>query len=97
MKKSSENLAGMKKLDFNFKFKNLDGKELNENAGKTLANLLAAETQGDSIKQWSLATRIYSGEPIEVDESDKAMIVELVRSTQGLTALAKSQLLIALQ
>ena len=97
MKKSSENLAGMKKLDFNFKFKNLDGKELNENAGKTLANLLANETQGDSIKQWSLATRLYAGDVLEIDQSDFAMITDLVKATQGLTALAKAQLLNVLQ
>lgn len=97
MKKVTENLAGMKKLDFNFNFKYLDGKELNENAGKTLANLLANETQGDSIKQWSLATRLYAGEVLEIDESDKAMLVNLVKSTQGLTSLAKAQLLNILQ
>lgn len=97
MKKVTENLSGIRKLDLNFKFKNLDGQELNENAGKLLASSLAAATSGDSIKQWSIATRLYAGEVLELDQSDFAMINEFVKSSEGFTALAKAQLLNALQ
>jgi hypothetical protein len=86
----------MKTINLNKHLLGLDGKELPDataNAGKLLAQHLASNTKGDALKLWSLATRLYSGEEISVDEADLALLKTQTQESEGLTILARSQIL----
>jgi hypothetical protein len=84
----------MKTVDLNIKFTNLEGKLIEEsNAGKMIAGALAASNKGDALKQWSLAQRLYTGEPLELDPSDIQLLKDFVNSNEGFTNLAKAQIL----
>lgn len=84
----------MKTINLNTDLLGLDGLEIpNSNAGKIVANLLATATKGDSLKQWSLAQRLYAGEKLELDPSDQMLLKSFVEQAEGLTSLAKAQIL----
>lgn len=84
----------MKKVDLNVPFIGLDGVEIPEtNAGKLLANSLAASSKGDVLKSWSLAQRLYSGEELELDPADIQLLKDFVNNSEGFTVLAKAQIL----
>lgn len=86
----------MKKVDFNRPLVGLDGleiKEENANVCKIVGNALAQSTKGDALKQWSIATRVYSGEPFELDEADFEMLKAFITNAEGFTVLLKAQLL----
>ncbi len=91
-------ITGLKKIDLNFPFLGLDGKEIPDtNAGKFLGNALAHNNKGDAVKQFGIATRLYTGEPIELDKSDIDMIIEFVKSSDGFSNLSEAQILAVLQ
>jgi hypothetical protein len=91
-------ITGLKKIDLNFAFVGLDGKDIPDtNAGKFLANSLAHNNKGDALKQYGIATRLYTGEPIELDKSDIDMIIEFVKSSEGFSNLSEAQILAVLQ
>lgn len=93
MKKVEKENVG---LDFDFNFKGADGKGIeNQNAGKFLSTLLATSVnqQSDPLKLWGWAQKLYDGEALALDESDKSTLKEFIRSADGVTILAKAQLL----
>jgi hypothetical protein len=87
------------KLNFNFNFKGLDGKEVLDakqepvHAGKTLAQFISATNSGNSIKLWDWALKIYNDKPLEVDATDIDVLSELINKGETLTILAKAQLM----
>lgn len=86
----------MKTINLNRQLLGLDGKELTDataNAGKLLAQQLANNTKGDALKLWSLATRLYSGEELTIDDADLALLKSQTEQSEALTVLAKSQIL----
>lgn len=88
----------MAKLNFDFLFKDLEGKEIKDaDAGKMLGNALATSNKGDAVKTFEMAMKIYNHIEFEVDKSDKQMLVDFVKSNDGLTNLVKAQLLDIIQ
>ena len=86
----------MKTINLNKQLLGLDGIELSNetaNAGKLLAQQLANKTKGDAIKLWGLATRLYSGEKLTIDDADLALLKTQTEQSESLTVLAKSQIL----
>jgi valyl-tRNA synthetase len=84
----------MKTVNFKGNFKGIDGLDLEgAEMHKSLGNALAAATKGDAVKMWSLATRIYAGEDVDLDPSDLEMIKEFVKNNEGFTNLAKAQII----
>jgi hypothetical protein len=86
------------KLDLNFQLKNLDGTPIPEgNAGKIIAQALANDTQGDSLKWWEWAIKLNKGEAITLDSSDKDKLTQFIQDHQGLPNITKAQVLILLK
>jgi hypothetical protein len=84
----------MSKLNLNVNLKGLDGKEIeNSNAGKLVANLLASDNKGDAMKKFSIAQKLYNGETLDLDPSDKQMLKTFVEASEQMTVLAKAQVL----
>ena len=82
----------MKKLDFNFGIKDLDGNELGK-ASKVFAGTLISEKGGDAVKLFDWAMSLNKEGKIEVDESDFNKIKEIAEKSENLTILSKAQLL----
>jgi hypothetical protein len=82
------------KLDFNFLLQDLDGKEIeNANAGKLIANCLAIGSKGDPLKFWSWAQKLQKGIELDLDPSDEKTLKGFIEENEGLTVLAKGQIL----
>lgn len=81
------------KLNLNFNFKALDGEEF-DNAGKTLANILAvSDTPGYlPIKAHDFAVKLFNDGEIEIDESDLDILEKIVMASK-LSNIAKAQIL----
>lgn len=63
------------------------------NMAKILANTLANSSQGNVIKFYDWAVRLYNEGEIEVDRADMSVLKQVIESNQNLTILAKAQLL----
>lgn len=82
------------KLNFNWNLKGLDGKEMvNNNAGKVLANALAAQNKGNSIKLHDWALKLWNGNAIEVDNTDVDVLLALIEESEFLTVLGKAPMI----
>lgn len=85
------------RLNFNFAFRGLDGKEvpaeMSEPANKVLGHFISGLNSGNSIKLWDWALTVYKGGPLEVDATDADMLSALIDGSDKLTVLAKVQLL----
>ena len=86
-------------LDFNKSLNGLDGKALKDQdgndltLGRFLSGFLASHTKGDALKFFGWAQKLYNGEAIDLDDSDKETLKEFVKSHDGLTVLSKAQIL----
>jgi hypothetical protein len=85
------------KLNFNFQFTGLDGKELKElkgeTAGKILAGYISSLNKGNSIKLWDWAIKLYKGDELDLDASDLEVFIGLIDTSENLTVLSKAQIL----
>lgn len=82
------------KLNFNFKIKDLDQKEIpGADANKLLANTLSQQNQGNSMKLYDWALRLWRGEALEIDDTDAMVLKELIDKSQVLTVMAKKPLI----
>jgi hypothetical protein len=82
------------KLDFNFQFKGLDGKETQgESAGKILSSVLAAQNKGNAIKLYDWALKLYNDKPLEIDKTDAEVLSALIENSEALTIIAKVPLM----
>jgi len=85
------------KIDLNVPLMGLDGKKAqgddDATLGKYLGVALVQSTKGDPIKMYIWAQKLFKGEAIEVDKSDKKTIENFVNEHDSLTNLAKAQIL----
>jgi hypothetical protein len=87
----------MKKINLDFNFKDLDGKELKDShAGKFLATILVNISTKDPLKLNAMAQKLYNKETIELDPQDLELLKETILSQPAITNGAKAQLLLAL-
>ena len=82
------------KLNFNFKIKGLDGKEVQGRdeftlASKLLGNMLSQLNTGNSIKLFDWASKLWNEGALELDETDSHVLEELINKCESLTVLAK--------
>jgi hypothetical protein len=85
----------MSKVNLNKNLVDLDLKEIpNSNAGKLIANLLAQDTKGDALKKFSLATKLYNGEELDLDPSDFNLLKSFIEDSVQMSVLAKAQILL---
>lgn len=86
------------KLNFNKSLQNLDNSEVeNSNMGKLLANVLSQSNSGEPVKCWEMALKLFKGEELEVDTTDREMLESVIKSSQGLTNAGKAQLLLVIK
>jgi hypothetical protein len=83
----------MKEVNLNFKFKGLDGKELEQNAGTLLANLLSNSNTKTPVKFWEWAVKLHKAEAFEITTDDLKLLRDFIEGSEALTALAKAQIL----
>jgi len=87
----------MMKINLNFAFKTSDGQELSGEsnlAGKILAGALAASSQKHHVlKIWGWTMKLSQGETLDLDTPDCELLVSVIENCEGLTLLAKGQLL----
>lgn len=79
------------KLNFNFKIKSLDGKEIpnSDSANKLLANVLSQMNKGNSIKMYDWALKLWNSGELEIDDTDSHILEGIIDSTEFLTVLSK--------
>ncbi|MBA4851358.1 hypothetical protein [Emticicia sp. BO119] len=83
------------KLDFNQPIVGLDGNVIEgSNMGKILADQLAIATKGNALKFWEMATKLYCGEAIDLDQSDQSIVKDFIEKHESLPNLTKAQLLL---
>jgi hypothetical protein len=83
------------KLDLNFDLKDLAGNPIPDaNCGKVVANTLIQGAEGDALKFWGWATKLHNGEVLNLDDSDAETFKNFIKSSQSLTILLKSQVLL---
>lgn len=86
-------------LDFNKQLLGLDGKPVKDHedkdvtVGKLLSGQLASANKGDALKLFNWAQKLYNGEPLDLDDSDKSTLKEFIKGNESLTVLAKAQAL----
>ena len=85
-------------INLNIPITGLDGQPIPEsNAGKTLATVLVSQPEGDVIKLYDWGLKLYNGQPIEIDRSDREYLVNFIKKSNQLTLLVKKQLLDAFE
>jgi len=80
-------------LNLNKNFTDLDGKELNENMGKILAQELSQSNSTQALKFWHWALKLNAGEKLDLDPSDLDILKSFVENHQTLVVFAKAQIL----
>lgn len=76
--------------------KDLDGVVFlndNSNAGKILATALSQHSEGPIIKVMEWVQLLWKKKPIDIDETDRQLLLTFVESTRLLNNLCKSQIL----
>lgn len=81
------------KINFNKPLFNLEGRAIDENMGKILAQSLASLSKGESIKLWAWALSLFKGETLELDKVDAGVLKGLIETSESLTILSKAQML----
>ena len=87
-------------LNLNKKFVNLDGTDTDATAptlGQVVAQVLANQVRGNSIKFLDWAMALHKNQPIHLDEADHGLLVSVIESSEALPALSKGQILKALK
>jgi len=91
------------KFNFNKNILSLSGEELKDekenpiNLGKFLANQLVSASKGDAMKMSDLAQRLWKGEEVEIDRSDRKMLEDFIKEAATMNILVKGQLLDVLE
>ena len=91
------------KLNLNFPIKGLDGQPLKDKDNKEifacqlLANQIANRPNGDVLKLFGWAQKLYNKVPLSLDKSDEKTLRELIETNEQMTILVKGQLLEAFE
>jgi hypothetical protein len=82
------------KLDY--QLNRLDGTPIEGDeghAGKLVGRILAGQNQGNSIKLWDWALKLYNKQNLEIDSTDVKVLIGLIEADPQTTVLAKAQIL----
>ena len=87
-------------IDFNLPLKNLSNEPIKtengevQTIGKLLGSVLSNSNKGNALKFYGWATALWNDQPINVDRSDKKLLIEFIENCENLTVLGKAQILI---
>lgn len=85
------------KVDLTGKVLDPNGQAIgSDSLGRILASAMMQSSQGDALKMYCLAEKMYKNEPFEVDESDFKLIKDFAAGQNGLINLVKARLIQAL-
>jgi len=82
------------RLNLNFQVRDLDGKPFTDeasNAGKIFASALAQHTQGPIAKTREWIDKLWKKQEIEIDETDRQLLLSFLETTSTINLLSKSQ------
>jgi hypothetical protein len=88
-----ENSKIMIEVLFQGNITDLEGKDTETNKGKLVATWLSGATEGDALKYYDWALKLYSNKPISVDKSDFKKLREFIDTKTGASAFYKAQIL----
>lgn len=80
-------------LNLDNQFVDLKGHPLNDKMDEVLANALATSNVGKPAKMISWAIRLINDGEIDIDKADAKFLIEFIERHQGLSNLAKDQLI----
>ena len=84
----------MKKINFNFKLKDLAGKDIDVfNVKEAVANALIGQSTRNPIRNMELAKKIYNDGEIELPSEDIEIIKNAILINDQITDLVKSQII----
>ena len=82
------------KINLNKNLLDLEGKDLpDSNLGKLVGQLLSQANEGDALKLWDWARKLYAGKELDLDPSDTQTFEAFIKNNKSLTILAKAQIL----
>lgn len=86
------------KLNFNVSFKDLLGQSIiiegePANIGKMLGQALASSNEGDALKMFDWAMKLYAGTELDLDRSDYDKMKSFINVSKVLSNLQKGQML----
>jgi hypothetical protein len=90
----------MIKVDLNFQIKTLDGSEMTGpggHAGKNTADVLSKSVSGNSAKIMVWAYDLYKNGFVEIEKHEKEILINLIEGSQFLFAIAKDQIVKAIE
>ena len=80
------------KINLNKQVLDLDGSEIKDaNIGKIVAQVLIGETKGDALKYWGWAQKLYTGEDLDLDQSDFETFKTFIKETDKIPVITKAQ------
>lgn len=81
-------------LNFSVPLIGTDGKEVpNQTLAQTLSQVIATETEGKTLKLYGWHKTLQIGDPLILDESDKADLTKLIDEHKSMYIFVKGQLL----
>lgn len=90
----------MMKLNLNFQLKDLDGNKFEgdlSNAAKILGGALSQHTEGPVVKTMEWVGLLWKKKEIEIDETDRQLLLAFVETSKMFNNLCKSQILPAIR
>lgn len=84
------------KISLDFQLKGLNGQDLEgdgAHTGKIIAGSLAQANKGASIKLYDWASKLWNKDAIEIDDTDKDVLIGFIETAESLTNLSKAQAL----
>lgn len=88
----------MKTLNFNFKLKDLSGKDIKDyDVKENVANLLAGASTKKPVKMMEIARKIHKTGKVELTSEDAVLVEQAIIDNGMITDLVKEQLLNAIK
>lgn len=83
----------MNKLDFNATIIGADGQETKTKLGSALAEFIATEQEGNTVKLYGWVKELRKSNSLMLDDADKRQLEELIEKTNRLFIFLKGQYL----
>lgn len=92
------NTINMTTINLNIPLIGTDGKEVpNQTLAATLSQAIAIETEGKTLKLYGWHKTLQVGDPLILDDSDKADLEKLIENHKSMYVFVKGQLLEAIK
>lgn len=84
-------------LNLNIPLTQIDGTPIpGKTVGQFLAESIVSQAKGDVIKLYGWGIKLAANEPLELDESDRQMLKDVVTNSEAMTILLKGPVIQAI-